>query len=401
MSVNPPGGHRIIPLALFEAGHPLPPETTRPLSDLEGELLEIRPLEADDGPAIIEIAFSPLRVCASLDPLGRPAVDGRELPRLELLPREQLASGREVPKLHLRVEELRGRLRVQFAQSPERVGPALPGAKSETLTWTQGRARYRVDVFVAEVSNPGQEQPASLVLWPWRSDGIEADSEREPSDAELLAEAATNPVAGARLLRRHQALVERYIRPKVNRQEIADDLIQDTLCVMLELAGKPRKRETITNLPAFIIGVANNKLYEHYRKTKSTIKGQASFQQYSVAQLEGEGPFDILAKSRDGQILAHALRQIPIEQQTLLLLFYWEGLTRPEIGELLGLEVGTVGSRLHAARKILHRHLRRITSGLVDLHETSRALEKWQLKVREAGLCPALNSNDDDDDEND
>jgi RNA polymerase sigma-70 factor (ECF subfamily) len=48
-----------------------------------------------------------------------------------------------------------------------------------------------------------------------------------------------------------------------------------------------------------------------------------------------------------------ALRRLPVEQQTLLELYYWQELEIGAIGEVFEVEIGTARVRLHRARRKL------------------------------------------------
>jgi RNA polymerase sigma-70 factor (ECF subfamily) len=51
--------------------------------------------------------------------------------------------------------------------------------------------------------------------------------------------------------------------------------------------------------------------------------------------------------------------RLPEKHREILVLFYLDGRGLPEIGELLGLQLGTVKSRLHYALRGLRGHLER------------------------------------------
>lgn len=196
--------------------------------------------------------------------------------------------------------------------------------------------------------------------------------------------AASLPRAGELLVQRYLPKLERYFRAKVNDWASADDLVCDTLCAVLTAVVKPRA-EPVEDVAAFIVGIARNKLRAYYRNKRALAEGQERFEQYSVLELEGPGPFDMVAMDRKSQLLAHALRRISIADQTLILWCYWDEFPRAKIGELLGIKTGTVRSRLFAAIERLRKQHRLLERGIVAVHETSRALHKWQLELRAAG----------------
>jgi RNA polymerase sigma-70 factor (ECF subfamily) len=56
---------------------------------------------------------------------------------------------------------------------------------------------------------------------------------------------------------------------------------------------------------------------------------------------------------RDARVLAVALDRLPSEQRAILALHHLEGRPLTELAAILGIPVGTVKSRLHAARVAL------------------------------------------------
>ncbi len=57
----------------------------------------------------------------------------------------------------------------------------------------------------------------------------------------------------------------------------------------------------------------------------------------------------IVSKALDGEVVRGALGELPVEQQQVVDMAYFQGLTHVEIAEGLGLPLGTVKSRLRLA----------------------------------------------------
>ena len=68
----------------------------------------------------------------------------------------------------------------------------------------------------------------------------------------------------------------------------------------------------------------------------------------------GSGPADIAVRRRD---LAAALAGLPPDQRTAVLLVDAYGLDYADAAEVLGVRVGTIGSRLSRARAVLREAL--------------------------------------------
>lgn len=81
---------------------------------------------------------------------------------------------------------------------------------------------------------------------------------------------------------------------------------------------------------------------------------------------EGCGdPIPVIASVEMGTHLERALRLLPFEQRSALLMYHVEGLTLEEIAEAEGVAVGTVKSRLFRGRRALAQAL----SPVIDVRE--------------------------------
>jgi RNA polymerase sigma-70 factor (ECF subfamily) len=66
------------------------------------------------------------------------------------------------------------------------------------------------------------------------------------------------------------------------------------------------------------------------------------------------GPDELSEQRRARAMLDRLLEQMPIELRTVLVLFELEGMTSPEIAEVVAAPLGTVASRLRRARELFH-----------------------------------------------
>jgi RNA polymerase sigma factor (sigma-70 family) len=163
-------------------------------------------------------------------------------------------------------------------------------------------------------------------------------------DAELLAAwRAGDARAGETLFERHVPALVRFFRNKVDRG--IEDLIQTTFVACLE---SERRFTGRGGFRSFLLGIARHKLYGHYREVLGSREDLALGQQ-SFADL-APGITTDLAQRAEGQLLLAALRALPMEQQLVLEMFYWESMTAGEIAEACELPEGTVRTRLRTAR---------------------------------------------------
>jgi RNA polymerase sigma factor (sigma-70 family) len=197
------------------------------------------------------------------------------------------------------------------------------------------------------------------------------------SDGELLeAWAAGDRSAGEELFSRHFEPVVRFFQNKIDRDH--DDLIQKTFLGCLE--GRALFRGD-GSFRAFMFGVARNVLGKHLRQ-RYREPSALDFAHVSVAEL-GDSPSHLVAEDQRQQLMLHALRRIPIDHQIVLELHYWEGMTATEVGEMLGVPVGTAKTRLRRAKQLLAAELADLLAGVKAAEPTQTRLDTWARGIRQ------------------
>jgi RNA polymerase sigma-70 factor (ECF subfamily) len=197
-----------------------------------------------------------------------------------------------------------------------------------------------------------------------------------PTDVELLAAwRGGDNEAGNELVRRNFMSVYRFFVNKAS--DDVDDLIQRTFLACVE--GRDRLRDD-TSLKAYILGIARNQLLMHMRRRerRETPYGQDDL---SVAAVYGS-PSRVLADREEEKLLLQALRQIPIDLQTIVELYYWEQLPVGEIAAILEVPPGTVKSRLFRARDALREQLSAMDVPAQLQRTTIEGLEHWARALR-------------------
>jgi RNA polymerase sigma factor (sigma-70 family) len=159
--------------------------------------------------------------------------------------------------------------------------------------------------------------------------------------------------AGSALVKRHFTAVRRFFSTKVRGP--TDDLVQQTFIACVEAKDAFRGEASFR---AYVLGLARLQLYMHYRKNSRL--AALDFTTTSVCDLENS-PSSLAAKREDAQLVQLALQTIPLDQQIVIELSYWEGLSTPEVALALGVPGNTVYSRLHRAKLSLRQALQRLT----------------------------------------
>ncbi|HEY6176495.1 MAG TPA: sigma-70 family RNA polymerase sigma factor [Kofleriaceae bacterium] len=198
----------------------------------------------------------------------------------------------------------------------------------------------------------------------------------DPTDGELLERwRAGDSESGEALFERYYDILERFFVNKLN--DAVPDLVQDTFTRCVQ--NHDRIRDDQFRL--YLFGIAYNVLKEHlrarYRGGTPLDMSQASV--YDLAP----GPVTLVVRRREHRLLLEALRTIPIEDQVILELHYWENLTTDDIAEVLGIPVGTARGRLQRAREKLGEVMQRLTESSQDLTTTVASLEGWAKECRD------------------
>lgn len=198
-----------------------------------------------------------------------------------------------------------------------------------------------------------------------------------PSDGELLdAWAAGDQGAGEALFARHFESVVRFFQNKIDRDH--DDLIQRTFLGCLE--GRARFRGD-GSFRAFLFGVARNVLGKHLRG-RYRESAALDFAHVSVAEL-GDSPSQLVAEDQQQLLMLNALRRIPLDHQIVLELYYWEGMTAIEVGQMLEVPLGTAKTRLRRAKQLLAAELSDLMAGTTGAEPTETRLDTWARGIRQ------------------
>ena len=158
------------------------------------------------------------------------------------------------------------------------------------------------------------------------------------------------------LVTRHYDMVYGVAYGVLRHHETARDAAQDVfLKVFREIENFAGKSKFKT----WLYRVAVNAALDLARKKRPV----ESLDMTDVSQEEGErpkvivepgaGPRDEASRRETRELLDQAIAQLSADHRAVLVLREWQGLSYEEIAEALNLEMGTVMSRIHYARKKL------------------------------------------------
>lgn len=143
----------------------------------------------------------------------------------------------------------------------------------------------------------------------------------------------------------NQLSVERFVKFKISNTSDAEDILQDVFLTAFNNFGQLKNQGAFK---AWIISIARNKCNDYFRK-KSKIS---------------ETPIDELNEFRlsqtrfgciDNNTVIDTLQRLSDKDKQILYLSYWKDLPQAEIAVRLGIPIGTVKSRLYAAKQNFKR----------------------------------------------
>ncbi|MEO8336691.1 MAG: sigma-70 family RNA polymerase sigma factor [bacterium] len=169
--------------------------------------------------------------------------------------------------------------------------------------------------------------------------------------------------AGQELIRRHFDSVYGFFYTKCPGQ--ADDLVQATFLACVQSRDKFRGDSSFRT---FLFSIARHQLYDaltaaHRAATK------LDFAVSSIVELVST-PGTKLARLEEQRAVVLALQQLPVEQQVLLELHYWQELEIAQLAEVFDLNAAALRQRLHRARTALQEVLvRQLPAQRVEITE--------------------------------
>lgn len=180
--------------------------------------------------------------------------------------------------------------------------------------------------------------------------------------------------AGNDLFLRYFESIHWFFANKVDRD--SEELVQETFVRCVQGRDRYQHRSSVRT---FLFAVAHNVLRESFRTKRR--RSLVDFESQSVVDM-GAGPASLLIERGEARVLLEALRRIPLELQVVLELYYWERMTGPQLGEVLGVPEATARSRVRKGKQLLKKALVRVKASPHVLESTASDLDGWAAKVR-------------------
>jgi RNA polymerase sigma-70 factor, ECF subfamily len=204
---------------------------------------------------------------------------------------------------------------------------------------------------------------------------------RVVKDAALLeAWCRGDRAAGDELFERHYPSVARFFHNKVS-EPAQEDLIHETFLACLTGVARFRGQ---ARFRTYLFAIAHNVLADYLRRLNRRMArlGSETDVDDMPAEAFGPSPIATVVQHQEHRVLLEALRRIPLIHQIALELHYWEELTAAEIGEVLGIPLGTVKTRLRDGRTYLEEQLDELSRSRDALRSTTDDLDRWSRRIR-------------------
>jgi RNA polymerase sigma-70 factor (ECF subfamily) len=200
----------------------------------------------------------------------------------------------------------------------------------------------------------------------------------ERTDLELLAGwRAGDPAAGHALFARHFRAIYRFFETKCPAQ--ADELVQATFLACTNARDQFRGESSFST---YLFAIARRELY----RVLALIQRDAArldFEVSSIAELVPSARTELAARE-DRARLVRALQDLPVDQQVLLELHYWESVEITDLAVIFDAKPVTIRSRLHRARNALRERMLQEPQAAAEIGPTLESLDKWARRMAPA-----------------
>jgi RNA polymerase sigma factor (sigma-70 family) len=138
-----------------------------------------------------------------------------------------------------------------------------------------------------------------------------------------------------------------FLMTQVSDREIAEEVLQDVMLAAWKNATQFRGDSSVRT---WLLVIARNRAMNTHRRRKLLL---VTLDDAFGAFGQDTGPLEKLEKKDTQAKVRDALNQLPAPQREVLVLVFYHQLTGPEVAQVLGINEGTVKSRLHRAKEAL------------------------------------------------
>lgn len=192
-----------------------------------------------------------------------------------------------------------------------------------------------------------------------------------PDDIALLERwRSGDEAAGQALFQRHFDSIYGFFETKCEAE--ADELTQATFLACVRAKDQFRGASSFRT---YLFTIARNELYRMLR-TRQRRDAKLDFALSSIAELVST-PGTKIARNQEHRRMIEALQRLPVEQQALLELHYWEDMDIAALAEVFESPAATIRTRLHRARKALRELMETTNLAPAAALETLESMDMW------------------------
>lgn len=159
------------------------------------------------------------------------------------------------------------------------------------------------------------------------------------------------------LVRRYEGELFGYLRRYLGDSELAADVFQNTF---LLVSTKAHQFEPGRAVRPWLYAIATNQAIDAMRREKrhhaarlddATLAADNDDGAQLARYLQGDepSPLELVEESERRRLVQESIDRLPDFLKQVIVLTFYQGLKQSEIGEVLGIPVGTVKSRMHTA----------------------------------------------------
>ena len=162
------------------------------------------------------------------------------------------------------------------------------------------------------------------------------------------------------LINRHRPRLLGFIISKVRDKNLAEDILQDTFCKVMDTLKKRRYNEQGKFLP-WIMRIAHNLTIDHFRKKKKTkfVRSKDDFNIFDIIKDTSVSVEDELIRNKILNDVKKIINKLPKEQCAVLKMRYYANMSFHEIAEDCDISINTALGRMRYAlinlRKIIKK----------------------------------------------
>lgn len=153
------------------------------------------------------------------------------------------------------------------------------------------------------------------------------------------------------LIVRHKSRIFSYIMLIVKNQELAEDIFQDTFIKVIKSLKRGKYIEN-GKFISWVLRIAHNLVIDHFRREKlqGTISNDSTevdifnSQKFSEATVEDQMVYSQILKE-----VKHLVKELPEDQQQVIHMRHYMGLSFKEIAEQTGVSINTALGRMRYA----------------------------------------------------